>query len=75
MYSIHSSKRETRLNSATNLGDQLPLITPHRHDQILHHVVLPLRRVLAHVEAEELLAVYLPTRSPFKLTPQTQVPE
>ena len=31
----------------------------HRHDQILHDVVLPLGPVLAHVEGEDLLAVHL----------------
>src|SRR4051812_43875097 len=31
----------------------------HRHDLILHDVILPLRRVLAHVEGEDLLAVHL----------------
>ena len=31
----------------------------HRHHQILHDVILPLGRVLAHVEGEDLLAVHL----------------
>ena len=42
----------------TNSQNFAPASLLHRHDEILHDIVLPRGRVLAHVEGEDLLAVH-----------------
>jgi len=69
----HQNKKQSMLRSlkvARNFNPARAMASPvkpprpmnasllHRHDQVLHDVILPLGRVLAHVEGQDLLAIH-----------------